>query len=49
MNVFVESAVMSAVATSEYAYWRLILEAGVLISSCFIQDIVFCSLKWTNS
>ena len=49
MNVCVESAVMSAVATSEYAYWRLILEAGVLISSCFIQDIVFCSLKWTNS
>ena len=33
MNVFVESAVMSAVATIEYAYWRLILEAGVLFSS----------------
>lgn len=49
MNVFVESAVMSAVATIEYAYWRLILEAGVLFSPCFIQDIVFCSLKWTNS
>ena len=49
MNVCVESAVMSAVATIEYAYWRLILEAGVLFSSWFIQDIVFCSLKWTNS
>lgn len=49
MNGCVESAVMSAVATIEYAYWRLILEAGVLFSSWFIQDIVFCSLKWTNS
>ena len=28
-----ESAVMSAVATDEYAYWRLIVEAGVLFSS----------------
>ena len=49
MNVCVESAVMSAVAAIEYAYWRLLLEAGVLFSSWFIQDIVFCSLKWTNS
>ena len=29
---------MSAVATTEYAYWRLILEAGVLFSSWLIQD-----------
>ena len=28
-----ESGVMSAVATVEYAYWRLIVEAGVLFSS----------------
>ena len=28
-----ESAVMSAVATDEYAYWWLIVEAGVLFSS----------------
>lgn len=43
-----ESAVMSAVATDEYAYWWLIVEAGVLFSSWFMQDIL-CSLKWTNS
>ena len=33
MNVCVESAVMSAVAAIEYAYCRLLLEAGVLFSS----------------
>lgn len=37
MNVCVESAVMSLSYVSggyfEYAYWRLILEAGVLFSS----------------
>ena len=32
MNVCVESAVLSEVAIVEYAYWRLILEAGVLFS-----------------
>lgn len=36
-----ESAVMSAVATDEYAYWRLIVEAGVLFSSWFMQDISY--------
>ena len=51
MNVCaLESAVMSAVTTVEYAYWRLTVEAGILFSSWFIlQDIVLCSLKWTNS